>query len=504
MEAADLESDMSATLTAADCINNIRPVPSLQAIILTLHAIKDAVDKARWCKEECQRLSERCQILLDLLKQDEIRLHRTGLLPARETATILLQMTTGDGSIKVIRQLQDYPAERSEDVTQRLNQVAQLLNACHESCGPLEDVPVERLQRDANASVELLRNMQEVMGNDDANLQIGGTRVNRMQFNAVYKDIMACLYKARVEAGVKLEVRNFKKEVWADEYDIFNPCDGAILSQLFIGWLHQKERVMIKCYRLSRSSDEAAKDRLLSQIKEWSQFRHPRVHTYMGITDNYFELASVSAFYEQGNIMRYTRLYKRKNKYRLLSGVVEGLIYLHEECNVCHGNRGSSQTNGDPLVADFQATEIFPELAARASREWANGTRSPRWTAVEIIDKGDKPTFKSDIWSVGMLMLEVLTGFVPFHLYRRKHQVMLQVSRYGLRPSRPENNKQISDDAWKLMEECWATDPEDRPALRDVHARLLKLDAWWEEVKPEPEEQSFMSKNRNAIYMFDD
>lgn len=85
--------------------------------------------------------------------------------------------------------------------------------------------------------------MQEVMGNDDVNLQIGGTRVNRMQFNAVYKDIMACLYKARVEAGVKLEVRNFKKEVWADEYDIFNPCDGAILSQLFIGWLHQKERV---------------------------------------------------------------------------------------------------------------------------------------------------------------------------------------------------------------------------------------------------------------------
>lgn len=67
----------------------------------------------------------------------------------------LLQMTTGDGSIKVIRQLQDYPAERSEDVTQRLNQVAQLLNACHESCGPLEDVPVERLQRDANASVEV-------------------------------------------------------------------------------------------------------------------------------------------------------------------------------------------------------------------------------------------------------------------------------------------------------------------------------------------------------------
>lgn len=123
---------------------------------------------------------------------------------------------------------------------------------------------------------------------------------------------------------------------------------------------------------------------------------------------------------------------------------------------------------------------------------------------MEIIDKGDKSTFKSDIWSMGMLMLEVLTGFVPFHLYRRKHQVMLQVSRYGLRPSRPENNKQISDDAWKLMEECWATDPEDRPALRDVHARLLKLDAWWEEVKPEPEEQSFMSKNRNAIYMFDD
>lgn len=151
-------------------------------------------------------------------------------------------------------------------------------------------------------------------------------------------------------------------------------------------------------------------------------------------------------------------------------------------------------------------SKLLTGLAKDLKLETATLTRqpSPRWKAPEIMGTNLQPTFKSDIWSVGMLMLEVLTGLVPFHLYRRNEQVMFQVSHYGLRPSRPENNKQIHDDAWKLMEDCWATEPEDRPALRDVHARLLKLEAWWEEAKPEPEEEpSFMSMRKYAAYMYD-
>ena len=161
------------------------------------------------------------------------------------------------------------------------------------------------------------------------------------------------------------------------------------------------------------------------------------------------------------------------------------------------------EIQGESVIADYDMAKLFPEQIEYTRGRWA---RSPpvRWTAPELMGTNMPPTFQGDVWSVGMLMLEVLTGFVPFYLYRRNEQVMFQVTYYHLRPTRPEGNKQIPDAAWKLMEECWATEPEDRPALRDVHARLIELEKWWEEVQPEPEpEPSFTNSRRFEAYRYD-
>ena len=89
----------------------------------------------------------------------------------------------------------------------------------------------------------MLQRMQKDMYKDDADLQIEGVRVDRTHFNAVYKDIMNALHQVHVETGVKLEVRNLKREVWkpADA----QPCDGGDLTELYEGWLHQTERVSV-------------------------------------------------------------------------------------------------------------------------------------------------------------------------------------------------------------------------------------------------------------------
>lgn len=63
--------------------------------------------------------------------------------------------TTAEGSIEVIQQLRDCFTAQSEEVVQRLDQVARLLSACHETSGPLKDVPEEGLSRDVRGSVEV-------------------------------------------------------------------------------------------------------------------------------------------------------------------------------------------------------------------------------------------------------------------------------------------------------------------------------------------------------------
>lgn len=44
----------------------------------------------------------------------------------------------------------------------------------------------------------------------------------------------------------------------------------------------------------------------------------------------------------------------------------------------------------------------------------------------------------------------------------------------GERPSKPENALELglSDEVWKLLEDCWQTDRTSRPSIKDVSDRV--------------------------------
>lgn len=75
-----------------------------------------------------------------------------------------------------------------------------------------------------------------------------------------------------------------------------------------------------------------------------------------------------------------------------------------------------------------------------------------------------------------MVMLEVFTGEVPFPKMRRDIQIIYAVSNEGVRPSRPEDRKWITDDVWALMQSCWATEPEERTEIARVFEGLREAE----------------------------
>jgi len=65
--------------------------------------------------------------------------------------------------------------------------------------------------------------------------------------------------------------------------------------------------------------------------------------------------------------------------------------------------------------------------------------------------------------------VEILTGETPFEEWH-DCSVLLKLQR-GERPARPENNK-VSDSLWKLIEDCWAHNPLNRPHAQEIVFRL--------------------------------
>jgi serine/threonine protein kinase len=92
--------------------------------------------------------------------------------------------------------------------------------------------------------------------------------------------------------------------------------------------------------------------------------------------------------------------------------VLEGLDYLHHN-GVMHGNLKAANIlltqSGDVKLSDFGIS-----LNLQALEEVEEGVScTPYWTAPEVTGL-ERASTKSDIWSLGCTIIELLTGQLPY------------------------------------------------------------------------------------------
>ncbi|KAK7945409.1 hypothetical protein WMY93_001137 [Mugilogobius chulae] len=108
-------------------------------------------------------------------------------------------------------------------------------------------------------------------------------------------------------------------------------------------------------------------------------------------------------------------------------------------------------------IADFGLARVI-EDDEYSPRE---GAKFPiKWTAPEAIHYGSF-TIKSDMWSFGVLLYEIITyGKMPYP-GMSKVEVMTGIQR-GYRMPQPEN---CPSELYDIMQSCWKEKPQDRPTF---------------------------------------
>ena len=101
----------------------------------------------------------------------------------------------------------------------------------------------------------------------------------------------------------------------------------------------------------------------------------------------------------------------------------------------------------------------------------------------ELIDpdrfglKNRRPTNESDCYALGMVILEVLSGQVPFP--SDFYLVVIRKVIESQHPRRPQGAKGVwfTDDLWEMLELCWSPQPKNRPTIEAVLECLKRVSA---------------------------
>jgi len=159
-----------------------------------------------------------------------------------------------------------------------------------------------------------------------------------------------------------------------------------------------------------------------------------------------------------------------KLKVKMATDAARGMIFLHlHNPPIIHRDLKSLNLLVDQSytvkVADFGISDMLENEATMTAK---SGTIN--WMPPEVF-QGFTYTTKSDVFSYGMVMWEILTNEQPYSKLNQ-FQILRLLDR-GERPAIPPG----SDTTYiKIMADCWAEKPDDRPPFTEILDRLLKYD----------------------------
>ncbi|CAG8513409.1 15512_t:CDS:2, partial [Racocetra fulgida] len=206
-------------------------------------------------------------------------------------------------------------------------------------------------------------------------------------------------------------------------------------------------------------------------------YKNDNIHQYLGITrhpetKNYIIVIE----FAQNRDLHYF-LNKGKNplswieKLRLLHKISSGLKIVHDHNfinrDLHSGNILINQIN-IPAIADLG---ISKPADTSSDEDTVYGVIP--YVEPEVL-KGGKFTQASDIYSLGMIILEVISGYRPFSDRKHDEHLILDILN-GFRPKIPTD---IPHELVKLLERCWDPDPKKRTFKDFINFSIL---GFWEQ-----------------------
>ncbi|KAF8602308.1 kinase-like protein [Ceratobasidium sp. AG-I] len=276
---------------------------------------------------------------------------------------------------------------------------------------------------------------------------------------------------------------------------------GGSFGDIWRGRLFNGEMIAVKCLRFHIIKEDGGKSlkRAMRELYIWSKAEHTNIQPLIGIIMFQGRLGMVSPWMEHGNLQEYIDKQPDTDRYDLCVQIASGVSYLHS-IEMVHGDLKALNIlvshDGVAKISDFDHS-ILADCTLAFSATTSQGGGTLRWMAPELLlgtneedDEEDYQlenenengaplvrNFQTDVYALGMTMLETISGRVPYAEYRRDQGIYraLNKKRPPTRPEELANTDRRANEMWILLLSCWDHDPAARPAAATILSLLKQI-----------------------------
>ncbi|XP_074699705.1 tyrosine-protein kinase HCK [Strix aluco] len=213
-------------------------------------------------------------------------------------------------------------------------------------------------------------------------------------------------------------------------------------------------------------------DAFLEEANLMKTLQHDKLVKLHAVVTKEEPIFIITEFMEKGSLLDFLKS-DEGNKQPLpklidfSAQIAEGMAFI-EKRNYIHRDLRAANILVSAIlvckIADFGLARVIEDNEYTA-RE---GAKFPiKWTAPEAINYGSF-TIKSDVWSFGILLTEIITyGRIPYP--GMSSVEVIRALERGYRMPRTEN---CPEELYDIMMRCWKTKPEDRPTFEYMQGIL--------------------------------
>ncbi|KAG8903412.1 hypothetical protein FRB99_003342 [Tulasnella sp. 403] len=253
--------------------------------------------------------------------------------------------------------------------------------------------------------------------------------------------------------------------------------DVGSSSDIFEGH-HLGQKVALKRARIHNDSSSQA-EALKTEAAIWSKVKDfANILPFLGCgVDPEGLLYLASPYMDYGNLWAHVQTCisngEECDRPKYLREIAGALSHVHSK-GIVHGDVKALNilisADDHAYLCDFGSARQTSSLDAPPP-----ASCTPRHMSPELWLHPDKPsTEQSDVYAFGITICEVLGGEVPFYDIGDDESLKKAVIEGSRPPSQPSESLRGVSYAtlWEIANDCWSTNPEDRPTMQAVVDKL--------------------------------